>query len=47
MDWLTETFRAFLIDLNIVSLKGFKISYKISKVHTSEFDLTLVEIISI
>lgn len=47
LDWLTETYRMFLVDLNILNLKGFKISYKVSNVHTSEFDLMLVEIVAI
>ena len=47
LDWLTETYRIFLVDLNILNLKGFKISYKVSNVHTSEFDLMLVEIVAI
>lgn len=37
MDFLTETFKAFLVDVNIFKLKGYKVSYKISTVHTSEF----------
>lgn len=42
VDWLTETYRAFLVDLNILNLKGFKINYKVTNVHTSEFDILLL-----
>ena len=46
IDFLTETFKAFLIDVNIFKLKGYKVSYKLSQIHTSEFMLTLIEFIT-
>ncbi len=46
IDFLTETFKTFLVDVNIFKLKGYKVSYKLSQIHTSEFDLTLIEFIT-
>lgn len=35
VDFMSETFKAFLVDVDIFRLKGFKVTYKISTIHTS------------
>lgn len=37
LDYYGELFKAFLTDINIFKLRGAKITYKLSKLKTSEF----------
>jgi hypothetical protein len=45
-EYFSELFKTFLSDINPLCLKGFKVSYKYSRVKTSEFEVELIEILS-
>ena len=45
-EYFAELFKTFLIDVNPALLKALKVSYKYSRIRTSEFEVELVEIIN-
>lgn len=45
-EFMSDLFKAFLMEINPSRLKAFKVSYKYSRVKTSEFEVELIEIIT-
>lgn len=45
-EFFSELFKVFLSDINPAMLNAFKVSYKYSRVKTSEFEAEMIEIIS-
>lgn len=43
---MAELFKLFLVDINLVKLRGVKVSYRYSKVKTAEFELDLLEVLA-